>query len=414
MKNKVTIITNGYFPVPATMGGAVETLVENLVRENETGKNLDLTVFSCYDKEAEGIAQSLLETKVEFVKIPGFVKRLDQLMFGMAKKILRKDGLSFKCIFQRLYYAYKVAGAIRDNDYGKLVLENHPVLFRILKLYKNDKKYENRYYFHLHNEVTKGHGCETIMAKCSKVLGVSDYINGTFQDFLQRSGVKKEACSLQYAVLKNRVDRTRFTVQVSEEKKLQLREQYQIEKEDLVLLFTGRFSPEKGVRELLEAFRLVKNKNVKLLVVGGFFFGSGVMSPFEEEMQELAKSMKDRVRFTGYVDYAEIPCYYALSDFVVIPSVWDDPAPLTVIETLTSGHPLITTYSGGIPEYVDSGCSIVLRREEDLVQNLAEAIELLSEDPVRRIGMGVCAANKTKDWTLESYYLDFCKLLDEQ
>lgn len=414
MKNKAAIITNGYFPVPATMGGAVETLVENLMRENETGKNLDLTVFSCYDQEAEQIAESLKETKVEFIKIPKPVQMLDRMMFGLAKKILRKDGLSFKCVFQRLYYVHKVARAIQNKDYGKIVLENHPVLFRILKLYNNDKKYENRYYFHLHNEVTKGHGCEKIMADCRKVLGVSAYINGTFRDFLQNSGLQLEECSLEYAVLKNRVDRNRFVCPVSEEKKQELKARYQLGKEDLVLLFTGRFSPEKGVRELLEAFQLVQNERVKLLVVGGFFFGSGVMSPFEEEMQKLAESMKERVRFTGYVDYAEIPYYYALADCVVIPSVWDDPAPLTVIETLTSGRPLITTCSGGIPEYVDNDCSIVLERDEHLVKNLADAIELLSVDPVRRVGMGACAANKTKDWTLESYYSDFCMLLNEQ
>ena len=137
-KNKVTIITNGYFPVPATMGGAVESLVENLVQQNECSGKLDLTLFSCYDKEAEQIAKSYQATDVQFIKIPAFVRGLDWMLFHVAKDILKKgDALSFKCLFQRSYYVHRVAGEIKKNDYGKLVLENHPVLFRILKYHKN-------------------------------------------------------------------------------------------------------------------------------------------------------------------------------------------------------------------------------------------------------------------------------------
>ena len=47
-------------------------------------------------------------------------------------------------------------------------------------------------------------------------------------------------------------------------------------------------------------------------------------------MRELALSMKDKIIFTGFIEYNMIPELYALADIVVIPSIWDDPAPLTV------------------------------------------------------------------------------------
>lgn len=408
LRNRVTIITNGYFPVPATMGGAVEALDENLIRQNEQSKEMDLTIFSCYEKEAEKIAKTYTNTNIQFVRIPALIRGIDMLIYHLAKDILKKENcLSYRCIFQRLYYIFVVARKLKKEDYGRIVLENHPVLFMILKLFGNYKKYGGRYYFHLHNAVTKEHGCHTIMANCRKVLGVSSYINGTFQEFLGSND------NNEYVILKNKIDRKKFAVPLSAERKNELKQQYSIADNDIVLLFTGRFSPEKGVRELLEAFGNVKNPQVKLLVVGGYFFGSGIMNPFEQEMKKLAESMKDRVRFTGFVDYDKIPEFYALADMVVIPSVWDDPAPLTVIESLTCGKALITTYSGGIPEYADPESSIILKRDKDLIMNLTSAIEELARSPEQRKRMEQAVTRKTAEWTLERFYHDFCELVGD-
>ena len=139
-KNKVSIITNGYFPVPATMGGAVEALVENLIHQNEVEQQLNLTIFSCYEQDAKEISKKYKNTQFVFIKIPGLIKWMDKILFGIGKYLLKKgDSLTLKCLCQRLYYVYMVAIKIKKKDYGKLVLENHPVLFRILKLFGNDK-----------------------------------------------------------------------------------------------------------------------------------------------------------------------------------------------------------------------------------------------------------------------------------
>ena len=52
-KKKVALITSGYFPVPAAMGGAVEALDENLIKQNEIENRIQLIVFSCYNEKAE-------------------------------------------------------------------------------------------------------------------------------------------------------------------------------------------------------------------------------------------------------------------------------------------------------------------------------------------------------------------------
>lgn len=405
--NKITIITSGYFPVPASMGGAVEALDENIMKQNELSKKLDLTIFSCFNKEAKIQAEKYKNTKVDFIQIPFLIKQGDKLLYLFAKNILKKEkSMSYRYILQRLYYIRKVAKKINKKDYGKLVIENHSTLFMILKKYDNYKKYSGRYYYHLHNLVAGDYGCKNIIANCKSVLGVSNYINETLSEFLG------EGDNNNYYVLRNKIDQKEFRVNIKQDRKDELRRRFNMNSSDKVVLFTGRFTQEKGIKDLLMAFKNIRYENVKLLIVGGYYFGSGMVSPFEIEMKELALSMKDKVIFTGFIEYNMIPELYALADIVVIPSIWDDPAPLTVVESLTAGKALITTYSGGIPEYVNENISILLKRDVNLISLLSEKIEYLLNNPDKIDRMEKAVLEMTKDWNLEKFYNDFCDLLE--
>lgn len=405
-RQRVALVTSGYFPVPATLGGAVEALDENLINQNEVVGNFNLVVFSSYDGKAKEVASNYKNTEVRFVVTPALVKACDKVIYFVAKNILKKKkSLSYRYIAQRLYFISRVAKTLRDEDFDKVVLENHSTLFMTLKKHGNYKKYEGKYYYHLHNIVTNDYGCKEIMKHCAGVIGVSDYINGTLRSFL---GDGDES---NYYVLRNKIDRDKFAIKVSPDEKAALRGRYGINNDEKVVLFTGRFSEEKGIRELLDAFAKIKDENVKLLVVGGYYFGSGMSSPFEEEMKSKADKMNDRVVFTGFIEYSQIPKIYAIADVVVIPSMWDDPAPLTVIESLTAGKALITTDSGGIPEYATEESSIILERDEKLVDNLTASIYKLIKDETQKELLEEKAKKLTEEWTEEAFYYDFCGIL---
>lgn len=406
-KDNIAIITSGYFPVPATLGGAVEALDENLIKQNEINKKVKFTVFSCYDREALNQAEKYQYSEFEFITIPWEIQFLDKLVYFFFKNILHKNkSMSYRYILQRLYYINEVSKRLRDNDYDKVLLENHATLFMTLKRYKNYKKYNGKYYFHLHNVVTNGYKCDEIIANCKKVIGVSEYINGTLKKYL--GSIDKNT----YAVLKNRIDQNQFATRFSKIEKNKIRQKYGMTENDVVVLFSGRFNKEKGIEELLTAFKGVKNTRAKLLVAGGYYFGSGMISPFEKEMYKLAKDMGERVKFTGFIPYSKMPELYACADIVVIPSIWDDPAPLTVIEALTAGKALITTKSGGIPEYADSTTSIVLERNESLVRELEKEMNFLIENLNERERMEKEVRVKTIRWNIETYYNDFCNVMD--
>ena len=80
--------------------------------------------------------------------------------------------------------------------------------------------------------------------------------------------------------------------------------------------------------------------------------------------------------FTGYISYKDMPAIYNLADIAILPSMWEEPAGLTPIEAMACGTPVITTNSGGIPEYV-SDSAIVLNRDNELIENIATEIEKL-------------------------------------
>lgn len=137
------------------------------------------------------------------------------------------------------------------------------------------------------------------------------------------------------------------------------------------------------------------------------------MSPFEQKLRDLASNptVKNRIIFTGFVNYEDMPAIYAMSDICVLPSIWDDPAPLAVIESLVSGKPLITTRSGGIPEYADEQSAIILERSDQLIGQLAIAMAELSQNSDKRKAMGAHGAALRSQLNKESYMAQLAEVL---
>nr|WP_278758868.1 glycosyltransferase family 4 protein [Bifidobacterium catenulatum] len=392
MNPHVAVITSGYLPVPNVLGGAVEALDMMMVQENEKTPNFDFTVFSSW---APGVDQITHEgnfkyTNFCFIKTPLLVRAVDHCIYWTAKHVLHKKKLmSYRYIAQRLWYINKVSKKLAQPTkngspaFDKVMIENHATLFMTMQKHGNSERYAGKVYYHLHNEVLNDFGCIKEISKVKKVLGVSRYIVDTLDTYLKEHG-EPGLREDQKAVWRNGVDTSRFGSEEANSKAIEFRKKFNIAENDIVFLFSGRLTPEKGAEELLKAFTEVAQKvpNAKLVVAGAFFFNSNIISPFEQKLRDLASNptVKNRIIFTGFVNYEDMPAIYAMSDICVLPSIWDDPAPLAVIESLVSGKPLITTRSGGIPEYADAQSAIILERSDQLVGKLAKSMVKLATD----------------------------------
>jgi spore coat protein SA len=409
-KNKMTIgiISGGYFPVPAVNGGAVESIIENLLKTNEIYAKAKFTIFSCYSKKALDLSQKYCESNVIYIKIPFVIRLLDKILFAFSKYVLHKKKIiSYRYIFQRLFYIRKVSKKVNFLKLDLLVFENHPTLLKILNYRDNFKIYENKYIYHIHNEITRCFGSRKYLMACPSFIGVSSFVNLRVNLFLGND-------SARFFVLKNRVDESIFQKRLNEEDKAKLRAKFGISLNEKIILFCGRLSPEKGIKELLLAFNMCSSDNCCLLIAGSCFFGSGVKSKFEKELVALASPKKDKIHFTGFIEYSEIYKYYALANIVALPSIWDEPAGLTVIESIICNKCLITTYSGGIPEYVNETNAILLKRDSNLVYNLSASISNLVSNPQLINKFEEAMKGTSSSMTLASYYFDFLSLIKKQ
>lgn len=416
MNPHVAVITSGYLPVPNVLGGAVEALDMMMVQENEKTPNFDFTVFSSW---APGVDQITREgnfkyTNFCFIKTPLLVRAVDHCIYWTAKHVLHKKKLmSYRYIAQRLWYINKVSKKLAQPTkngspaFDKVMIENHATLFMTMQKHGNSERYAGKVYYHLHNEVLNDFGCIREISKVKKVLGVSKYIVDTLDTYLKEHG-EPGLREDQKAVWRNGVDTNRFGSEEANSKAIEFRQKFNIAEDDIVFLFSGRLTPEKGAEELMEAFTQAVDQvpNAKLVVAGAFFFNSNIKSPFEQKLHDLASQpqVEGKIVFTGFVDYNDMPALYEMADVCVLPSIWDDPAPLAVIESLVSGKPLITTRSGGIPEYANDDCAIILERDDQLVEHLAQAMIILASDTQRRDSMAAYDIELGHDLTSEAFF----------
>ena len=119
--------------------------------------------------------------------------------------------------------------------------------------------------------------------------------------------------------------------------------------EDFV--FIGRILPGKGINILINAFSKVQEKTKGKLII----IGSG---PDENDLKKLAEKLlpSDRYEFTGHIDSSnEITNYYHQARCMVLPAIWYENMPLSILEAFAHARPVIASDIGGIPEMVIDG-----------------------------------------------------------
>jgi glycosyltransferase involved in cell wall biosynthesis len=173
------------------------------------------------------------------------------------------------------------------------------------------------------------------------------------------------------------------------------------------LLYVGRLSSEKGVHVLVQAFKLLTQNYpaLKLNLVGAAdapkyiyscpdlqdpaiasyqpFYGKTFFDMVRRQLILRNRSYLDdlaaeaagdeRIIFDGGVAHADTIDFYRAAALVVVPSVWHEPFGIPTIEAMACGVPVVSTFSGGIPEIVEQRRTGILVARGD-VRELALAI----------------------------------------
>ncbi|WP_417792221.1 glycosyltransferase family 4 protein [Stutzerimonas xanthomarina] len=145
------------------------------------------------------------------------------------------------------------------------------------------------------------------------------------------------------------------------------------------VLFLGRLGTRKGTDELIASMREVTRQVPNVVLELG---GDGDIERYRKQAADLPN-----VRFLGWVDDAGRRAALARATVYCLPS-WNEGLPMSVLEAMSAGLPVVSTSVGGIPEAVESGVNGLLLPPGN-VQMLASALSQLLLDHEMAKSMGV-------------------------
>jgi alpha-maltose-1-phosphate synthase len=256
------------------------------------------------------------------------------------------------------YYSYQVARAKRDSGF-KLVLtiwENIPFL---------------------HHNKAAARNKETIFAEADLFLAVSERA----KEVLMLEGAPADRICVTFPG----INTSRFRPMAKDE---HLLTSAGCRPDETVILYVANLFREKGIYDLLFAFRSLlnrigKTRKVKLLIAGR-----------GRERDSVAEwitylGLTDHATLLGPHGYDAMPAIHNLADIFVLPSLpirtWQEQFGYVLAESMACGKAVVSTYSGSIPEVVgDAG---LLVQPNDFV-SLEGALEKLVVDTELRRELG--------------------------
>jgi glycosyltransferase involved in cell wall biosynthesis len=172
-----------------------------------------------------------------------------------------------------------------------------------------------------------------------------------------------------------------------------VREKFDIPCKAPVVGFVGRFTRDKGLPELIEAFDLIllTEPATHLLLVGWFDAAEDALDAGVRD-RILSHS---RIHCTGFV--ADTTPYYRAMDVMALPT-WREGFPNAVLEAAATGIPVITTESTGARDAVVAEVTGLLI-PPGYPEAIYESVIKLLRDPERRLRMGKAA----RAWATEHY-----------
>ena len=185
------------------------------------------------------------------------------------------------------------------------------------------------------------------------------------------------------------VNLTKFDISNKEEYRKDIRKQLDIPEDAFVYGFVGRITRDKGVNELLEAYKKL-NDDSYLIMVGP----SEVDETINQELYTWA-SKNEKIKFTGYTIVVEQ--YLSAMDCYILPS-YREGFGMGVVEAEAMGVPVIVTdIPGPTDAMIDNETGIVVQKAD--VESLYNAMISVREDKVRYFAM----AEKAHDFAVYNF-----------
>lgn len=400
-KIKLVIICPSHLPVPAVEGGAIETLIQNFIDQNEIKQKLDIILISKFSKNAYEVSHQYKFCEFIWMKNSrmDFVFKLAFMLYNFINRILHINKIPISIDSENL------KKIIKSLNYDFVLIEGNGFQLHHLKELVPKRKLV----FHIHSfyHCTNNSLNKYLMSLPNKIIAVSDFIKNSLIDnfFLNDNRI---------LVLKNCVGSQFF-----EENGL-IEMDVVVDRSKINFVFTGRIVKEKGIIELVRALSKLKNiGNWHLHIVGSFGSSFGSSSQVDrdnlEREKEIRKELSVLDRFYtihGYVSNSILPGLYKNFDIGIVPSICNEAAGLVVGEFLASGIPVIASDQGGIPEYLNKDCGVIVSYDKNFVNNLSNAISDFLKNPLLLESMSKSCVEQKNIFSAKEYYSNFLNIFE--
>ena len=246
--------------------------------------------------------------------------------------------------------------------------------------------------------------------KCNKGSMLKSVIGAHEGKFYRKNNIYKDM--VNYIVTPSKFYKMQFIKDGYDEKKVIAIhnfinvDEYNLEtKNENYALYSGRLSKEKGIINLVEAFKkLLEDKeinnidNIKLYIAGD--------GPCKEEIERYINNnnLKDKMILLGYLKQDDLKEYTRKASFIVVPSIWYENCPYSILETQAIGKAIIGANIGGIPELVQNEENGLVYKYDD-VNELKEKMKKLFNDKELANEFGENAKKyATKEYDKDKYY----------
>lgn len=380
---KILILPPGELPIPDRMGGAIEGLSTAIIDENEKSKcPFEFTILN----RTEVKTFNYKYTKTIWIK-QNAIRRCLYLVFY---KFIRL--ISFRKMYLPDYYIHRVNQHLNKVKYDLIIVEGDYLSGLNLRCCSTP------IWLHLHTDLLyKGAlRAEEAVEFFGRIICVSEFIKKRVEEIPGVNGNN-------LFVLKNCINTKIFNLSRDYTKEEELKDKLGLCNQ-AVVMYIGRISKEKGVKELVEAFAKITRKNIKLVIVGSSWFSTNRKDQYGIEVEGMVKKLKieEKVIFTGYVEHSEMAPYYHIADCIVVPSICNESASLVGVEAQCCGCRIVASRRGGIPEYIHSDC--LVEENEMFTESLALKIEKMIEGYA-------CNKIDIQYYSSERYYMEFCNII---
>lgn len=219
-----------------------------------------------------------------------------------------------------------------------------------------------------------------VFAQCDNFIAISQEIA---DGLVNKTGIDRS----RVHVIPQGIDAKKRFYPAEPKEKVALRKELGLSPEKLVVLFCARVAPNKGIRVMLDAWRIIHKErpDAQLLVVGGG------LTTLLKEIKKVSRTEADNTIFvTGEVEKPDN--YYRMSDLYFFPSEFEG-LPTTLMEAMGCGLPSVASDIGGCRDLVQHGKTGYLADKHDAAGFAAHILRLLN-DPALRKTMGEAARKR--------------------